>query len=219
MSAKNYVLGKKIQQLLVKHKIENSILTTNIDNWQDTAYIAQLETKFSEFLTLLGMDLDIKDIAETPARVIKYFTVQLFYGLDYRNFPDITTMENDFAYHSPLVSEGITVHSSCEHHLAAIKGVATVAYIPDKKIIGLGHINQLVDFFAKRPQLQERLTRQICVVLQELLETPNVAVKITASHDCIIMRGVDGANSKIKTFALSGKFLTDSSLNQQISSF
>jgi GTP cyclohydrolase I len=209
----DYELGKRIHNLLLAQKLENPIVEELITKWQDESYLEALQEQLAKFLTTLGLDLTDSSIAKTPNRVIKFFIDELFSGLDYRNFPQISASDNDFAYHSPLVSQGISVNSTCEHHLVSIKGQAIVAYIPEQKIVGLSKLNRVVDFFARRPQVQERLTRQILVTLQEVLATENVAVVINASHNCIVTRGVEDANTETLTMELGGKFLTDSGLN------
>jgi GTP cyclohydrolase IA len=209
MTKKNYELGLKIHKILLSKHLENSFIDDAINKWQDEIYIQQLESKFTEFVGLLGLNLADPDLKQTPARVVKFFLQELFYGLDYHNFPDISSNYNKFLYKSPLISKNITVNSTCEHHFVAINGRAVVSYIPDGKIVGLSKLNRIVDFFAHRPQLQERLTQQIFVTLQELLETNNVALAITATHHCIVARGIQDAGNEILTLELGGKFQTD----------
>ena len=209
MTTKNYELGLKIHKLLLDKHLENSFISDVIDKWHDEPHLHQLETKFTEFLSLLGLNLGDAELKKTPKRVVKFFLQELFYGLDYRNFPDISANFNKFLYKSPLISKNITVNSTCEHHFVAINGMAIVTYIPDGKIVGLSKLNRIVDFFAHRPQLQERLTQQIFVTLQELLETDNVAIAINATHHCIVARGIQDAGNEILTLELGGKFLAD----------
>ena len=212
MNSKDYELGKKIQNLLQKNGLENPIISDNIEKWDNAVYLQELISRFADFIKLLGFDLNDTSIAKTPARVVKFFTNELFYGLDYKNFPRISSNINTFNYHSPLISTGITINSTCEHHLVSISGQAIVAYIPDKKFVGLSKLNRVVDFFARRPQVQERMTRQIFITLQEILETPDVAVSINATHNCIVMRGVKDRETENLTIELGGKFLDDVAL-------
>ncbi len=209
---KNNILGQHIHQLLVTQNLENPILVDAITKWQDNTYINELEVKLADFLQHLGLNLSDNSLIKTPNRVVECLINELFYGLNYANFPDISTFENEFHYTSPLISQGITVNSHCEHHLVAINGKATIAYLPNKKIIGLSKLNQIVDFFAKRPQVQERLTRQITVVLQDILETQDIAIAINAIHNCITLRGIKDTSSEILTIETSGKFTNDTIL-------
>jgi GTP cyclohydrolase I len=133
---------------------------------------------------------------------------EIFSGLDYSNFPKISVIENKMAVDEMVKVNDISLTSTCEHHFVTIDGYATVAYIPSDKIIGLSKINRIVRFFAQRPQVQERLTQQILVALQTLLETDNVAVSINATHYCVKSRGIMDVNSSTSTTALGGNFKT-----------
>ena len=159
-----------------------------------------------EILTLLELDLTDDSLEETPHRIAKMYVDEIFSGLDYSNFPKITVIENKMDMSEMVRVKGITVTSTCEHHLVTIDGLATVAYIPRGKIIGLSKINRIVRFFAQRPQVQERMTQQILVALQTLLESDDVAVTIDATHYCVKSRGVMDATSETTTTALGGIF-------------
>ena len=148
----------------------------------------------------------MKAKANTPKRIAKMYINEIFSGLDYSNFPSITLIENKMQIDEMVKVKDITVTSTCEHHFVVIDGKAKVAYMPRGKIIGLSKINRIVQFFAQRPQVQERLTQQILVALQTLLETDSVAVTITATHYCVKARGVKDASSSTTTTALSGHF-------------
>ncbi len=200
------MLGQHVQKLLITHGLENPVLANYIKQWQNPEHFKLLESKLGEFLHLLGFNLEDTSLNQTPNRVVKLFMEELFYGLNYANFPSVSSTPNDFKYTSPLISQGISVNSTCEHHLVAIQGKAIVAYIPTDKIVGLSKINQVVDFFAKRPQVQERMTRQIFVVLQDILATSNVAIAINAIHDCIVLRGTKDVDSEILTIETGGIF-------------
>lgn len=205
-------LGQKIHQLLKAKNLENPMVFDQINAWSDPVNIKILETKFADFIKHLGFDLTNDSLAKTPKRVIEFFINEIFYGLNYNHFPEISATKNGFAYNSPLISQGITVNSTCEHHLVSIQGKAVVGYIPGEKIIGLSKLNRVVDFFARRPQVQERMTRQIFVVLQELLGTKDVAIAINAIHNCIVTRGIEDVESETLTLEVGGKFETDSAL-------
>ena len=166
----------------------------------------KIESHMREILNLLGLDLTDDSLEETPHRIAKMYVDEIFSGLDYSNFPKITVIENKMNVSEMVKVKDITVTSTCEHHLVTIDGKAAVAYIPRGKIIGLSKINRIVRFFAQRPQVQERMTQQILVALQALLESDDVAVTIDATHYCVKSRGVMDATSVTTTTALGGIF-------------
>jgi len=166
----------------------------------------KIEGHMREILNLLGLDLTDDSLEETPHRIAKMYVDEIFSGLDYDNFPKITVIENKMKVSEMVKVKDITVTSTCEHHLVTIDGKAAVAYIPRGKIIGLSKINRIVRFFAQRPQVQERMTQQILVALQALLESDDVAVTIDATHYCVKSRGVMDATSVTTTTALGGIF-------------
>ncbi|MGF1725009.1 GTP cyclohydrolase I FolE [Photobacterium nomapromontoriensis] len=166
----------------------------------------KIEYHMREILELLSLDLTDDSLVETPHRIAKMYVDEVFSGLDYTNFPKITVIENKMNCDEMVRVKDITLTSTCEHHLVTIDGKATVAYIPRGKIIGLSKINRIVRFFAQRPQVQERLTQQILVALQTLLESDDVAITIDATHYCVKARGVMDATSVTTTTALSGIF-------------
>lgn len=160
-----------------------------------------------QILELLGLDLTDDSLKGTPQRVADMYLDEMFAGLDYNNFPKITVIENKMASRDEFVLEsGIVVDSACEHHLVTIDGVASVAYIPKAKVLGLSKMNRLVRFFAARPQVQERLTSQIAEAMSFLVESPDVAVFIEAKHYCVKARGVRDASSSTTTFHGTGRF-------------
>ncbi len=162
--------------------------------------------KFSEIMTILGMDLNNDSLMDTPKRIAKMYVREIFGGLNKENFPKVTVIDNEMKYDQMVVVQNIEVLSVCEHHFQTIEGAATVAYIPGKKVIGLSKINRIVQFFARRPQVQERLTKQIADCLQYVLETDHVAVHMNAKHYCVIARGVQDAQSSTSTSDLRGHF-------------
>ncbi|MES0928695.1 GTP cyclohydrolase I FolE [Vibrio cholerae] len=166
----------------------------------------KIEQHMREILNLLGLDLTDDSLEETPQRIAKMYVDEIFSGLDYANFPKITVIENKMKVSEMVKVKDITLTSTCEHHLVTIDGTAAVAYIPRGKIIGLSKINRIVRFFAQRPQVQERMTQQILVALQTLLESDDVAVTIDATHYCVKSRGVMDATSVTTTTALGGVF-------------
>lgn len=166
----------------------------------------KIEHHMREILTLMSLDLRDDSLVDTPKRIAKMYVDEIFSGLDYANFPKITVIENKMGFDEMVKVKDISLTSTCEHHLVTIDGVATVAYLPRKNIIGLSKINRIVRFFAQRPQVQERLTQQVLVALQTLLETQDVAVKMDAVHYCVKSRGVMDSTSSTTTTALGGIF-------------
>ncbi len=209
MYSKDPILGVKIHELLQMRGVENPVFFDKIKNCTHEV----LKNKLHELIELLGLDLSNSSISKTPDRVSKFFLDELFYGLDYNKFPKATANINDYNYQNPVFSKSINFVSTCEHHFANISGKAHVAYIPKNKIIGLSKINRIVDFFAKRPQVQERATRQIFYTLQYVLETDDVAVAINAKHNCLAIRGIKHEGTDNLTFEFGGKFLSDQNLH------
>lgn len=163
----------------------------------------------TEVVSTLGLDLTDDSLAETPHRIAKMYVHEIFSGLDYNNFPKISVIDNKMSVDEMVKVSDIDLTSTCEHHFITIDGLAQVAYIPESKILGLSKINRIVRFFAQRPQVQERLTQQVLVAIQTLVETENVAVTIKATHYCVKSRGVMDANSETTTTALGGIFKTN----------
>jgi GTP cyclohydrolase I len=160
-----------------------------------------------EIMKLLGLDIRDPSLSGTPRRIGDMYIDELFMGLDYHNFPACTTIPNTMSSSDDFVLEkGITVNSTCEHHLITIDGFANVAYIPGEKVLGLSKMNRIVDFFARRPQVQERLTRQVAEALAFITESKDVAVFIDAVHYCVKSRGVTDAGSRTCTFHGTGRF-------------
>ena len=177
---------------------------------------ARIEEHFKAIMQTLGLDLRDDSLCDTPRRIAKMYVREIFSGLDYRNFPKLTVVENKMKVDEMIKVRSIDLSSTCEHHFVAIDGSATVAYIPKDKVVGLSKINRIVRFFAQRPQIQERLTEQVLVALQTLLETQDVAVSITAVHYCVKARGVMDANSETTTTALGGAFKTNTDTRKEL---
>ncbi len=166
----------------------------------------RIEKSVREILTTLGMDLTDDSLQGTPKRVAKAFVNEIFSGLNPANKPKLSTFDNNYKYGEMLVEKNITVYSTCEHHLLPIVGRAHVAYISKGQVIGLSKMNRIVDYFAKRPQVQERLTMQVVQALQEALGTQDVACVIDAKHLCVNSRGVRDIESSTVTSEFGGKF-------------
>ena len=146
---------------------------------------------------------------DTPKRVAKMYVNEIFWGLDYEAFPKCTAVDNKMKYDEMVIERNINVQSNCEHHFVVIDGLATVAYIPNEKVLGLSKLNRVVEYFAKRPQIQERLTEQVYYALQYILETDNIAVVVDAQHYCVKSRGVEDTGSSTITTKLGGCFKHD----------
>jgi len=192
-----------VKNVLIEKGLETPLVPVAYTNEQKYERIKGLLT---EVVATLGLDLNDDSLCETPHRIAKMYVNEVFSGLDYENFPKISVIENKMSVDEMVKVSDIGLTSTCEHHFITIDGSATVAYIPQKKIIGLSKINRIVRFFAQRPQVQERLTQQVLVSLQALLETDDVAVSIYATHYCVKSRGVMDANSLTSTTALGGVF-------------
>ncbi len=176
----------------------------------DDEKIASIEGDVANMLQTLGMDLTDDSIKGTPRRVAKMFVKEIFGGLNPKRKPKPSTFDNNYKYGEMLVEKNITVYSTCEHHLLPIVGKAHVAYISNGNVIGLSKMNRIVDFYAKRPQVQERLTMQVVQELQQALGTDDVACVIDAKHLCVNSRGIRDVASSTVTSEFGGKFKTDS---------
>ena len=175
----------------------------------DDEKIKAIEADVTNMLQTLGMDLTDDSIKGTPGRVAKMFVKEIFGGLNPKNKPKPSTFDNNYKYGEMLVEKNITVYSTCEHHLLPIVGKAHVAYISKGNVIGLSKMNRIVDFYAKRPQVQERLTMQVVQELQIALGTEDVACVIDAKHLCVNSRGIRGVASSTVTSEFGGKFKED----------
>lgn len=168
--------------------------------------IKKIAANFTEIMDTLGLDLNDDSLKGTPLRVAKMYVKEIFSGLDPKQKPDAALFENNYKYDQMLVEKDISFYSNCEHHFVPIFGKAHVAYISSGKVIGLSKLNRIVQYFAKRPQVQERLTVQIAQELQKALNTKDVAVIIDARHLCVSSRGVQDQNSATVTSFYDGKF-------------
>ncbi|WMN06931.1 GTP cyclohydrolase I FolE [Marivirga arenosa] len=172
----------------------------------DELKMEMIAKHFKEIMHILGMDLSDDSLKGTPQRVAKMYVKEVFSGLNPLNKPKPKLFDNKYKYSQMLVEKDITFYSHCEHHFVPIYGKAHVAYISSGKVIGLSKINRIVQYFSKRPQVQERLTVQIAEELKEVLETENVAVVMDANHMCVSSRGVGDTNSRTGTSYFGGKF-------------
>jgi GTP cyclohydrolase IA len=180
-------------------KLDATVLDTN-------AKIELISKHFAEIMRVLGLDLSDDSLKDTPKRVAKMYVKEIFSGLNPENKPSVTLFENNYQYNEMLIEKDIKVHSFCEHHFVPIIGKAHVAYISNGKVIGLSKINRIVDFFSRRPQVQERLTVQIAEELKIALQTDDVAIAISADHMCVTLRGIKDQDSSTYTSSFHGKF-------------
>lgn len=195
-----------VQEALIARGLETPMTDTGLDRDQK---VERIQGLMAEVAGTLGLDLADDSLMETPQRIARMYVDELFAGLDYRQFPKISRIDNRMGHGEMVRVRDIGVLSTCEHHFVTIDGSARVAYLPGATIIGLSKINRVVRFFARRPQVQERLTQQILVALQTLLGTEDVAVQIDATHYCVKARGVMDEQSRTETLALGGAFLAD----------
>lgn len=175
----------------------------------DQLKIELIEKKFFEIMNILGLDMEDDSLKGTPHRVAKMYIKEIFSGLNPANKPKVTLFKNKYKYKEMLVEKDITFYSNCEHHFVPIIGKAHVGYISNGSVIGLSKINRIVNYYAKRPQVQERLTIQIANALKEALKTEDVAVVIDATHLCVSSRGIKDVSSSTITSSYNGKFLSN----------
>ena len=197
------VLGQKVHEHLISVGVETPVVDNGLSRKEK---IEKIEGHFDQIVSTLGLDLKDDSLTDTPKRVAKMYVNEIFWGLDYDAFPKATVVENKMQYNEMVFEKGVSVQSYCEHHFVNIDGLATVAYVPNKKVLGLSKMNRIVEYFSRRPQIQERLTEQIYHALSFILETENVAVMIDAKHFCVKSRGVEDTQCSTVTSRLGGSF-------------
>lgn len=211
----NSITGEEVSKFLKKKGVETPMKDQlfTVDSEESRAEIEILCRKIME---IQGLDLTDDSLEETPKRWSKVLTKEKFYGLNYANFPKCTTVTNKKPEDADLVLiRDIELNSLCEHHLEPIIGKVQIAYIPGNNILGLSKFNRIVDFFARRPQIQERLTKQIFYALSYILDTENIAIVIDAEHMCVKTRGVLDACSDTVTSKTGGVFRKNSTLRSE----
>jgi GTP cyclohydrolase I len=171
--------------------------------------IELISQHFTQIMNILELDLENESLQKTPYRVAKMFVNELFTGMSSENFPKISVIENEMKYDQMVVTKNIAISSTCEHHFLPIHGKAVIAYIPKNRVIGLSKINRVAKYFARRPQVQERLTKQIADCLCYVLDTEDVGVFMDAKHHCVVSRGIEDVDSTATTCDLRGCFLED----------
>jgi len=184
----------------------NTPLTPNAFDKPDDWKMEKIAFHFKEIMKTMGLDMTDDSLKGTPLRVAKMYIKEVFSGLNPENKPEVRLFKNNYAYNEMLVEKDITFHSTCEHHFVPIYGKAHVAYIPKGKVVGLSKLNRIVQYYAKRPQVQERLNVQIAEELKKVLGTPDVAVVLDANHMCVASRGVKDIQSSTITAQYLGKF-------------
>jgi GTP cyclohydrolase I len=203
-----------VAEELDPHEVGDQHLMTSIEtpmrdgafDLSDEEKKREIEKHFQSIMHVLGLDLTDDSLKGTPARVAKMYVDEIFSGLNPENEPKVALFENKYQYNEMLVEKNITLYSNCEHHFVPIIGKAHIAYISNGKVIGLSKLNRIAQYYAKRPQVQERLTVQIGKHLQEILGTESVAVIIDAEHLCVSSRGIQDVNSSTVTAFYGGEF-------------
>ena len=206
MEKTDAALGAKVHAHLVSVGLETPMIYDRVQA-KDEKKIKTIAKHFTSIMEELGLDLTDDSLMDTPNRVAKMYVREIFTGLNYDHFPKCTRIENKMGENNSFVLErNINVQSNCEHHFVVIDGKATVAYIPKKTILGLSKLNRIVQFFSKRPQVQERLTEQIAETISFITESPDVAVYIEGVHYCVKSRGIQDVTSSTMTLATRGVF-------------
>ncbi|WP_185851049.1 GTP cyclohydrolase I FolE [Blattabacterium cuenoti] len=206
-------MGEEHQQKKIVNKINSPILDNHENLLRNDAFlmsdekkINKIEKYFYHIMEILGLNMTDDSLRNTPKRVAKMFVKEIFSGLNPKNYPNLSTFENKYQYKHMLIEKNIAVYSICEHHFLPIVGKAHVGYISNGKVIGLSKINRIVNFYARRPQVQERLTIQIVQSLQKIMKTKDVACVIDAKHLCVNSRGIKDVNTSTITTELIGRF-------------
>jgi len=205
-------LGLRISEYLKKKGVETPVKENYLT---ESEKLKTIEDSFRVVMETLGLDLSDDSLMDTPKRVASMYVNEIYWGLKPENFPKVSAIENKMGYHSMVVERNVNVQSNCEHHFIVIDGEACVAYVPNNKVLGLSKINRIVEYFSKRPQVQERLTEQIYYALEYILETPDIAVIIDARHYCVKARGVEDEGSETITSKFGGRFNNDVNLRNE----
>lgn len=211
MEKADAVLGEQVHQHLLSVGLETPMVYDQVQT-KNEVKIKKIAKHFAAIMKELGLDLRDDSLMDTPNRVAKMYTREIFCGLNYDNFPKCTKIINKMGANNSFVLErNINVQSNCEHHFVVIDGKATVAYIPRDTILGLSKLNRIVQFFSKRPQVQERLTEQIAETIKFISGSEDVAVYIEGVHYCVKSRGIQDVTSSTMTLATRGRFAEEKS--------
>lgn len=201
-------LGYKIEEYLREKGVHTPTIIDKL-NVKEKSKINKIEKHFAAIMDILGLDREDDSLTDTPSRVAKMYVNEIFWGLKPENFPKCTVIENKMGYDEMVIEKDITLMSNCEHHFVTIDGKAHVAYIPKGKVLGLSKLNRIVEYFARRPQVQERIAEQIYHALAFILGTDDIAVVIEGTHYCVKSRGVEDHSSYTYTAKLGGCFRSE----------
>jgi len=201
-------LGARVEQYLRSKGVHTPTIESAL-NVESNIKIQGIEQNFTNIMLLLGLDLNDDSLMDTPKRVAKMFVNEIYWGLQTDNFPKCTVIDNKMGYDEMVIEKDITLMTNCEHHFVVIDAKAHVAYIPKDKVLGLSKLNRIVEYFARRPQVQERIAEQIYHALSFILGTDDVAVVIEGTHYCVKSRGVEDHNSFTLTAKLGGCFKSE----------
>ena len=205
-------LGYEVKRYLIKKGVETPIIDVKLGRDEK---IDLIRANMRTIIEVLGLDTTDDSIKDTAARVGKMYVDELCAGMDYERFPAVTRFDNKMGYNQMVLQKDITFHSMCEHHFVNFHGLAQVGYIPNGKVVGLSKLNRIVNFFARRPQVQERLNEQIFYALEYILGTSDIAVLMQAEHLCVKSRGIHDQNSGMTTSKLGGGFYDISKLRNE----
>ena len=205
-------LGFEVRRYLIKKGVETPIIDVKLSRDEK---IDLIRANMRTIIEVLGLDTTDDSISGTALRVGEMYVDELCLGMDYNRFPKCTVFDNKMGYNQMVLQKDITFHSMCEHHFVNFHGLAQVAYIPNGKVIGLSKLNRIVNFFARRPQVQERLNEQIFYALEYILDTSDIAVLMEAEHLCVKSRGIHDQNSGMITSKLGGGFYDISKLRNE----
>ena len=205
-------LGYEVKRYLIKKGVETPIIDVKLGRDEK---IDLIRANMRTIIEVLGLDTTDDSISGSAERVAKMYIDELCSGLDYGNFPACTVFDNKMGYDQMVLQKDITFHSMCEHHFVNFHGLAQVGYIPNGNVVGLSKLNRVVNFFARRPQVQERLNEQIFYALEYILGTSDIAVLMQAEHLCVKSRGIHDQNSGMTTSKLGGRFFDVSKLRSE----
>ena len=205
-------LGYEVRDYLIKKGVETPVVNINLNREEK---IELIQDNMKTIIEVLGLDTRDDSISGTANRVAKMYVDELCLGLDYTKFPAVTVFDNKMGYDQMVLQKDITFHSMCEHHFQNISGTAQVGYIPNGKVVGLSKLNRVVNFFARRPQVQERLNEQLFYAFEYILGTSDIAVLLQADHYCVKARGCGDQNSSMTTSKLGARFFDISKLRSE----
>jgi GTP cyclohydrolase I len=221
MSKFDPILGKAVREHLISKGVETPMVEYGGEGTGGLApeqQITVIEDHFKQIMRVLNLDLRDDSLADTPKRVAKMYVNEIFSGLSYHTFPKCTAVENKMGYDEMVIEKDITCISACEHHFVTIDQICHIAYVPNKKVLGLSKLNRIAKYFAQRPQIQERFVEQVYHALQYILQTDNIAVVAEGRHYCVAQRGVEDQTSRTITSKLGGGFKTDPALRAEFMS-